>query len=405
MTSSAFDHDRLTRIDDWMQSYIDHGRYPGATVLVTEGGSVVHRATSGYRDVEAQTPFTEDTITRIYSMTKPIASVVLMTFVEQGLFHLDTPVSEFIPEFADARALIPGAASVDQTEPCPVPTLVQLLTHTSGLTYGFNPGLLPELYVAEKIAFSGTGEGLASATKRIAALPLAFQPGAKWEYSHATDVIGRVIEVVAGKPLDQVFKEEVFAPLGMKDTFFQIPEDRLDRLASLYTAQDGNSFGLGLKGQDQMFLIDAPQTSAWRDVKTYSGGGGLLSTIDDYFQFTEMLRKGGAHNGARILSPATMRFMMRNFLPGDIASMGTKSFAEMPMDGIGFGLAGSVVIDPARCGMPGNVGDFSWGGIASTFFWIDPVADISCIFLTQLTPSSSYPSRPQLKALVHGAMS
>lgn len=404
MTAYSFDKDRLLRIDDWMQSYVEKGRYPGSTFLLAQGGKTVHRASCGNRDTATNTPFEEDTITRIFSMTKPIVSVALMTLVERGLTHLDAPVSAFVPEFSDCRALVPGASSIDQTEPCAPPTLIELLTHTSGLTYGFNPGLLPEQYVAEKIAFSGTSEGLASATKRIAALPLAFQPGSKWEYSHATDVIGRVVEVISGRPLDRFLDEEIFQPLGMKDTAFQIEDAKLPRLASLYTSQDGNAMGLGMRGEGQMFLSETAETSAWRDVKTFSGGGGLLSTIDDYFQFAEMLRKHGAHNGARILSTSTARFMMQNFLPGDIASMGTKSFAEMPMDGIGFGIGGSVVLDSARCRMPGHVGDFSWGGIASTIFWVDPVADLTCIFLTQLTPSSSYPSRPELKALVHGAI-
>lgn len=402
--SHSFDPNRLSRIDTWMQSYVDRGRYPGSTFLLAQGGNVIHRATCGHMDVAAKTPFAEDTIVRIFSMTKPIVSAALMTLVERGLFHLDAPLSAFIPEFADCHALIDGATSFDQTEPCATPTLIQALTHTSGLTYSFNPGLAGKHYAEHKLDFGAAGPGLEEATKRVASAPLAFAPGARWEYSVGIDVIGRVIEVVSGKPLDRFLAEEIFGPLGMKDTFFTLPDDRLPRYAHLYTSQDGNPMGLGASGEGKMFLADTPTDSPWRNTKTFSGGGGLLSTIDDYFQFAEMLRKGGAHSGARILSPNTLRFMMRNFLPTDIASMGAKSFAEMPMDGIGFGVGGSVVIDPSRCRMPGNIGDFSWGGMASTIFWVDQVADLTAIFLTQLTPSSSYPSRPELKALVHGAL-
>lgn len=400
----AFDPDRLTRIDDWMSRYVDDGKFPGSTFLLAKGGEIAHRATVGRRAVADDKPFHEDTIARIFSMTKPVTSVALMMLAETGRFHLDAPVSAFLPEFADCEALIDGAERLDQTAPCPAPTLHQLLTHTSGLTYSFNPGPVSAVYREDKLDFNADGPGLAEATRRVAAQPLAFAPGARWEYSVGIDVIGRVIEVVSGKTLDRFFAEEIFEPLGMKDTFFTLPDDRVDRFAHLYTSLEGDPMSLGQKASGVMREVDAAATSPYRAPSTFSGGGGLLATIDDYFQFAEMLRKGGAHNGERLLSPATLRFMRRNHLKGDIASMGPKSFAEMPMEGMGFGLGGSVVIDPARCRVPGNVGDFSWGGIASTVFWVDEVADLTCVFFTQLTPSSSYPNRAELKALVHGAM-
>lgn len=402
----SFDPTRLTRIDEWMKSYVDAGKYPGSTFLLAQGGEIVHRATTGYRAVAEKKPFEEDTIARIFSMTKPIASVGLMMLAERGLFHLDAPVSAFIPEFADCHALTPGAATLDDVEPCPTPTLHQIVTHTSGLTYGFNPGPVSAAYMEKKIDFSPRRPGLAEQVKALASAPLVFQPGERWEYSVGIDVIGRVIEIVSGRPLDEWMREEIFEPLGMDDTFFQIPDAKIDRVASLYTSNEsGEAIGLGpAKDEIVMREVETAEKSAWRKVTTFSGGGGLLSTIDDYFAFAEMLRKGGQHNGERLLSPSTLAFMRRNHLSGDIASMGPKSFAETPMSGTGFGIGGSVVLDPALARAPGSVGDFSWGGIASTIFWIDPVTDMTVIFMTQLTPSSSYPNRPQLKALVHGAM-
>lgn len=397
-----FDLERLSRIDDWMRSYVDSGKFPGSTFLLAEEGKIIHRASSGCRAVDEKKPFDEDTIARIYSMTKPIVSVGLMMLAERGLFHLDAPVSDFLPEFASCRALVPDTRG--DTAPCPAPTLHQLLTHTSGLTYAFNPGPAAAAYAAAKIDFRPNGPGLAEMTRKLAELPLAFTPGTRWEYSVGIDVIGRVIEAVTGRPLDKWLEAEIFEPLGMVDTGFAIPDASLDRLATLYTSlESGAPISLAAAGKGVMREVETAESSAWRGAKTFSGGGGLLSTIDDYFAFTEMLRKGGAHSGARLLSPATLAFMRRNHLSGDIASMGPSSFAETPTAGIGFGIGGSVALDPALAGAPGNVGDFSWGGIASTVFWLDPVFDLTAIFLTQLTPSSSYPARPQLRALVHGA--
>lgn len=400
-----FDRNRLARLDAWMNRYVEEGKFPGSTLLLAQGGDIVHRASAGMRSVEKGLPYEDDTIVRIYSMTKPVVSVALMTLIEKGLFHLDAPISEFIPEFADMEALVPGAERLDQTEPCDTPTVIQTATHTSGLTYSFNPTLLAPVYRERKLDFPPNGHGLAETARMVAELPLAFRPGAAWHYSVGIDILGRIIEVASGRGLDEFLKEEIFEPLGMKDTFFTLPDDRVGRFASLYTCLDPeNMMGLGARGDGALNLVEDAENSAFRATTTFSGGGGLLSTADDYFAFAEMLRKWGEHDGARILSASMTRYMRRNFLPGDIASMGPKSFAEMPMEGVGFAIGGSVVLDPARMRMPGNVGDFSWGGMASTIFWTDPVEEITCIFLTQLTPSSAYPNRAELKALVHGAL-
>lgn len=286
----SFDPERLTRIDDWMRSYVEESKFPGSTFLLAEGGNIVHRASTGYRAIDEGKPFEEDTIVRIYSMTKPVVSVGLMMLAERGLFHLDAPVSDFLPEFAECRALTGGAG--DETAPCPAPTLHQLLTHTSGLTYAFNPGPAAAAYAAARIDFRPNGPGLAEMTRKLAELPLAFAPGTRWEYSVGIDVVGRVIEAVTGQPLDTWLEAEILEPLGMTDTGFAIPDNKVDRLATLYTSlESGAPISLAAAGKGVMRQVETAEDSAWRGAKTFSGGGGLLSTIDDYFAFTEMLRK------------------------------------------------------------------------------------------------------------------
>ncbi len=399
---TGFDQSRLDRIQGWMQDYINTRRFAGASVLVAQGGKEVYYHDCGLRDVARNAPWQRDTVARIYSMTKPVTSVALMMLAERGLFHLDAPLSDFIPAFNDMHCLISGATNIDDVTRCATPTLHQLLTHTSGLSYPFNPGVLGKKMAQEDIIFRANQGTLADMCDRTAGLPLAFPPGSRWEYSVGIDVLGRVIEVVSGKTLEQFFVDEIFDLLGMNETRFSVPAGARDRFAALYTPLAGDSFSVGKveKSDDTLRLIDDVGKSPFLDAGMYSGGGGLVGTIDDYLKFTEMMRTGGAG----IIGPKTLSFMMRNHLKGDIASMGPSSFAEQPMEGMGFGLGGAVVLDAGRSRTPSHIGDFSWGGMASTFFWIDPQADLSVIFFTQLSPSSSYPARPQLKALVHGAM-
>lgn len=400
---AKFDQTRLGRIADWMQSYVDRRYFPGCSILIAQDGQEVYYHQAGARDVASGRPFERDTVARVYSMTKPITSVAVMMLAEKGLFHLDAPVSDFIPSFADMRCLRDGATTIGQTDPCQAPTLHQLLTHTSGLTYGFNPGLVARQMLTDKIEFRPNSGPLEGMVDRVAALPLAFRPGSRWEYSVGIDVLGRVVEVVSGKPFETFLIDEILDPLGMTETRFSVPEGAVSRFASLYTPLAGSAFGLNeaQRGSDTLRQVDDAENSAYLNATTHAGGGGLVGTIDDYLKFSEMLRTGGAG----LLSPKTLDFMMRNHLPGDIASMGPRSFAEQPMEGMGFGLGGSVVLDPGRVRAPSSVGDFGWGGMASTFFWVDPVLDLSVVFFTQLSPSSAYPARPQLKALVHGALS
>lgn len=389
-----------------MQSYVDDRKLAGISVLINQDGKEVYFHSVGLRDTGFDDRFDRDTVARIYSMTKPITSVVLMMLVEEGKVHLDALLSQFIPEFAQCEALISGATSIDQTEKCACPTLHQLLTHTSGLSYPFNPGVLAAAMNEIDLLFKPNQGSLAQMCRDLAKLPLAFQPGSRWEYSVGIDVIGHVIEVITGQTLADVFAQRVFQPLKMTQTAFSVPADATDKFAALYTPLAGNAMDLNSArtGEDSLRCVDSTDNSPFVAASMHSGGGGLVGTIDDYMLFCEMMRQGGSLNGERLLSPSNTTFMMRNHLASDIASMGPQSFAEQPMDGMGFGIGGAVVLDPARARTPGSVGDFSWGGMASTFFWIDPIHNLSVVYFTQLTPSSSYPLRAQLKALVHGAL-
>ena len=393
----GFDAARLGRIDDWMARYVDSGRLPGAAVCILRRGEVAWRARAGMRDVDARAPWTDDTLVRIYSMTKPVATVGLMTLYEEGLFRLDDPVADYLPELAGLVALRPGAERLDDVEPLARPlTVHHLLTHTAGFTYGFNGGVLGAAYEARRVGFGPRGAGLEAAVRRLAEMPLAFQPGARWNYGVSTDVVGRLVEVLSGRTLDVCLRERVLAPLGMDDTGFACPRAASGRLAALYEAREGGGMATVETGAGSAFLDGR--------VATFSAGGGLISTMADYARFAEMLRRGGALDGVRLLAPRTVRFMTQNHLPGDLASMGQPVFAEVSFAGVGFGLGFWVMLDPARAHVSGNPGDYGWGGRASTVFLVDPAEEMVAIFLTQLLPSSAYPLRSELRALIYQAL-
>ena len=393
----GFDAGRLGRLGPWMERWVESGRLPGCSMLVARRGEIAFQGGTGNRNVATGAPWTEDTIVRAYSMSKPITSVALMMLFEEGLFHLDDPVAAFLPELKDPQVLVPGATSIDQTEACAVPqTVHHLLTHTSGLTYGFQGGVLGEAYEVEKLAFGPKGESLAAEVKRLAALPLAFQPGTRWNYGVSTDVVGRLVEVISGQPLDLFLRERILDPLGMADTEFSVPDGKLDRFAELYTPNED----LSLK------LADTAERSVYRaaNVRTFSGGGGLMTTLGDYRRFAEMVRRRGEADGERLLGPRTMEFMASNHLRGDLAANGQPVFSEVSYEGIGFGLGFAVMLEPALSKNLGSPGDHGWGGMASTVFWVDPAEDMLVVFLTQLMPSSFYPLRKELRALVYQAL-
>ena len=389
---AGFDAGRLARIDRHFARYVDDGRLAGWLAVVARRGKVVHVARAGVRDVESGAPVAHDTVWRIYSMTKPITSVAAMMLYEEGAFELKQPVADFIPAFADARVFTGGSELKPVTEPLTEPLRMwHLLTHTSGLTYGFHwAHPVDAIYRRNGYEWSTPpGLDLAACCEQWAAMPLLFQPGSEWNYGVSTDVLGRVVEVISGQPLDVFFSERIFAPLGMHDTGFTAPTGRL---ATLY--------GPGLVRDDALGeLIE-------RAPDAFSGGGGLASTAADYQRFATMLLNEGELDGVRLLGPRTVRYMGRNHLPGgaDLEQYGRPLFSETTYDGVGYGLGFSVVLDPAINRVPSSPGELAWGGAASTAFWIDREEAITVLFFTQMLPSSTYPLRTQLRQLVYQAL-
>ena len=397
---AGFDPVRLQRIGARLRRYVDDGLLPGWTFVLARDGQVVLVESYGQRDIEAGEPIEPDTIFRAYSMTKPITSVAALMLWEEGAFELKDPVARFVPSFADVRVWRGGTFLKPVTDPIVEPMAIwHLLTHTSGLTYGFVAShSVDELY--RRAGFEwGVPEGadLAAVCDRLAALPLLFQPGAEWAYSHATDVLGRVVEVASGMSLDQFFAERIFRPLGMTETSFWVDEDDAGRLAALYSPSPKTG---------RIVRNDAMGKAALTPPAFLSGGGGLVSTAGDYHRFTRMLLGEGELDGVRLLAPRTVRFMGQNHLPGgvDLETIGRPLFAETTYDGVGFGLGLAVVLDPVANKVPSSPGEVSWGGAASTAFWVDRAEGVTAVFLTQLLPSSTLPVRSQLRQLVYQAL-
>ena len=396
---SGMSADRLARIPAHFQRYVDEGRLAGLVTLVHRHGETAHRSAIGDMDVEAGTPMREDAIFRIYSMTKPITSVAIMMLYEAGLFQLDDPVRAFLPVFSDMEVFVGGTMRAPETVPAERDiTFRDLLTHTSGLTYSFmGSSPVDAMYRRDKLEGATSPYSTRETIEKLAALPLQFQPGARWNYSMATDVLGHLVEVISGQPLDRFFAERILDPLGMNDTAFQVPRDKIDRLTANYSRRKDGS----------LMLADSPGESRYLDTPVFlSGGGGLASTAADYLRFCRMLLNKGELEGERLLGRKTVEYMTLNHLPsgGDLTSMGQAVFSETSYDGIGFGLGFSVMLDPARAQVIGTAGEYAWGGAASTMFWIDPGEDMIGILLTQLMPSSAYPLRREMKTLAYQAI-
>src|SRR4051794_6597584 len=394
----GFDAGRLARVDRRLARWVDDAQLPGFLVTVARHGRLVHVGTYGHRDVEGGLPVTADTRWRIYSMTKPVTSVAAMSLYEEGAFELTDPISRWLPEWADTRFYVAGSelkpVTVPQVEPIRVG---HLLTHTAGITYGFHHAHpVDTLYRLQGFEWATPpGADNAEVSRQLAGMPLLFQPGSEWNYGMSTDVLGRLVEVLAGQPLDEVFEERVFAPLGMTETSFGLrPDDDVDALARLY--------GPGVTPLPAPF-----EKAAHRKPAFLGGGGGLVSTAGDYLRFMEMLRSGGrTPSGGRVLGPRTLAHMVRNHLPGDVdlETYGRPLYAETPLRGVGFGLGFSMVLDPVRYGSVASVGEYGWGGAASTAVWGDPVEDLTVGFYTQLLPSSTLPIRSHLRQLVNQAL-
>jgi CubicO group peptidase (beta-lactamase class C family) len=341
---------------------------------------------------------TEDTVLRIYSMTKPITSVAMMTLHEQGLFSLEDPVHRFIPHWRDLGVWAAGSYPLFATVPTDRPMTVRdLFMHTSGLTYDFMRATnIDHAYRKEQVGNPRPGYTLQDMIDQLAKLPLVFSPGQRWNYSLSTDVLGYLIEVISGQSLPDYLRSVIFEPLGMADTHFQVPRDKLARFASCYE-RDLNK---------EMVLNDDSQDSRFLERSFYSGGGGLVSTVEDYYRFCEMLLGGGTRDGKRVLGPRTVDFMTRNHIPGgaDMSAFATGGFSESDYEGVGFGLGFASTQDPVRNGHPVSPGIYFWGGLASTLFWVDPREEMIVIFATQLIPSRTFNFRGQLENIIYAAL-
>ena len=395
MSKAAFD-----RIEAHLKTrYIDAGRFPGTQLLVYRRGKVVHSAVQGFADVERKARVKDDTIFRIYSMTKPVTSVAFMMLVEEGRVALDEPVHKYIPEWKNLGVFQAGIGPAFLTRPPSRPMLiVDLLRHTSGLTYGFqNRSNVDAAYREKKIGEFEKFGTLQSMIDDLSKLPLEFSPGEAWNYSVATDVIGYLVGKISGMPFEQFVKARIFDPLGMTDTDFFVPAAKAHRLAACYSAD----------GKGGMTLSDDPAESSFLSPPSFvSGGGGLCSTAADYLTFCRALLGGGELGGVRLIGPKTLALMTTNHLPGgrDLTEMSRSLFSEAGYAGVGFGLGFSVTMNPALTLIPGSAGEYAWGGAASTSFWIDPAEELIAIFMTQLIPSSSYPVRRELRTMIYAGI-
>ena len=389
--------ERLARVNAWAQRWVDEGRLPGLITMVARHGKVVHFNTCGMADVKREVRIAPDTLFRFYSMTKPLTSTAIMMLYEEGRFQLDDPITRFLPCFKDMRVYAGGMRGKLETVPAERDiSFRDLLTHTSGLTYGFMEATPVDAQYRDRgVDFQTSDKTLAEVVELAADIPLVAQPGAEWNYSIATDVLGHLVAVISGQPFDQFLRERVTSPLGMVDTAFHVPAEKLGRLAANYTSTaDG-----------RLMLIDDPQKSTFGvQRRICSGGGGLVSTAGDYMRFCQMMLNKGELDGMRLLGRKTVELMTMNHLRGDMADMGQPRFSESSYAGIGFGLGFSVTLDPAKAQILGSPGEYAWGGAASTAFWIDPVEDMAVILLTQLMPSSTYPIRRELRVLTYQAL-
>ena len=391
---------KLSKLDHHLISrYIEPQKIPGYSLRVVRKGTVAAASSIGLMDIERNKPMREDTIFRIYSMSKPITSIALMMLFEEGRFQLTDPVYKFIPSWRKHRVWVEGEGVSMVTRPPSTPMTVQhLLCHTAGLTYGgFLPGLeLPvdPAYAAAGISRAGT-DTLQEFVEKLAEVPLLYDPGSRWSYSLSTDVCGYLVEAISGQSFESFLHERLFEPLDMSNTGFSVSDDQLDRFAACYERAPDKS----------LRIQDDPETSRYRHSPTApSGAGGLVGTVHDYANFCEMLVQKGQFRGQQIIGRPILELMMRNHLGNQsLAQMAVGGFSETSNDGVGFGLGFASTIDAAASGTVGE-GDFYWGGLASTLFWVDPIEDLYAIFMTQLIPSSTFNFRGQIKNLVYGAL-
>ena len=412
---------RLEKMSSWMERQVSSNRLAGLSAMIHRRGQCAYFNCTGQMDIEAGKAMAEDTIFRLYSMTKPITAVAAMICYEDGYFQLDDPIAKFLPEFAEMQVWDgnPNALSMVPAEG--YITVRHLMTHTAGFSYEFMEASPVEAFYREhKISFNPGRQtegraNLSAMTTRLAQAPLVRQPGSGWGYSVSIDVLGRLVEVWSGEPLDRYFEERIFQPLGMVDTAFSVVAEKQERFAACYEPTSGGDLS-GLSSQEAVIrksegiglkLSDAPPDSHYLEMpETFSGGGGLTGTIGDYGRFCQMLLNKGELAGVRILGSKTVEFMSVNHLPNnkDMAAMGQKLWSESSAEGIGYGLGMAVVIDAATTQLIRSTGEFFWGGAASTAFWIDPAENMFVVFMTQLVPSTFYPIRSELRVTAYQAL-
>ena len=390
---------RLERISEHFgPGYVDTGKIAGCQITVVRGGHVAYHRSLGLMDREHGVPMADDAIFRIYSMTKPIASVALMQLYERGMFQLLDPVGRYIPEWSTQKVgLVQEDGSVTLVKPERPMNVRDVLMHTTGLPGALFPGNPIDDAFAEDRAALGGEQTLQSVTALLAEHPLKFHPGTHWNYGLSTDIVGRLVEILSGLRFDEYLAREIFEPLGMVDTGFYVPESEHPRLAACYEYRPANT----------PRLMEGPFANGILRPRSYlSGAGGLVSTTHDYVAFCQMLANGGQLDGRRVLGRKTLELMTVNHLPGGatLQDMAVGGFGEAGFEGVGFGLGFAVGLGPAATGMAGSGGEFYWGGAASTAFWVDPVEDLFVVFMTQLFPSIAYPFRAQLRALVYQAI-
>ena len=384
--------DRLARIGEVTQGYVDDGKLAGVLTMVARDGRIAYVSTVGKRGADDDRPLTEDALFRIYSMTKPITAVAAMILYEEGKFQLTDPVAKFVPELAELDVLVDGQRKPAQNEM----TMQQLLAHTAGLSYGFNAenDAVDRLYQDAKLLSS---ESLDDFTEKLAKLPLKYEPGTQWHYSVAVDVTGVVVERISGQSFDVFLQERLFDPLDMPDTFFNVPPEKMERFLPNHAWDAEN---------EKLVPFDGSAFNNYTDTKFFSGGGGLVSTARDYMRFAEMVRNGGELDGVRILGPKTVELMRMDHVPASVNAGGTGERPAMNLfgaTGMGFGLGFGVVTDVAASGVMGSQGEYMWGGAAGTLFWIDPVEEIVVVSMIQLM-GSPWPLREQLKVLTYQAI-
>lgn len=394
--------EKLKRLSELSKQYVDEGRVTGIVNLVLRNGEVIHYEATGKRGVDDPSPMQVDDLFRIYSMTKPITAVAAMQLYEQGKFQLSDPVTKFVPELKDLKVL--NAAGQFESAAREM-TMHQLLMHTTGMSYGFAAATdaVDQRYAMADLWAAKDLDELAA---RIGQLPLKFHPGDRWHYSVAVDITGIVVQRLSGQPFDEYLEEHIFAPLGMTDTFFEVPESERERFVPNHFINPETGALTNTKYAPPPFSYrDGVALIDYFDVSLFSGGAGLVSTAMDYAKFSEMMRRGGSFNGARILGPKTVAFMTKNHLAED--SM-LDSWGETPTDdigrpGFGFGLGFGVVTDSTAISIMGSDGEYNWGGAAGTVFWIDPVEELVVISMIQLM-QSPWPLRSDLKVAVYQAL-